>query len=99
MQNQTKSVILIALVWLSVLVVWAVSSIDKHLQQSNANMYGGVGVTGSPPGGFVVDQYVTAVPMGKNEVWIIDQNRGSVQVITRDLQGDFHWTYPEYPKK
>ena len=99
MQNRITSVVLIVLVWLSALVVWAVSSIDNHLQQSNPNVYGGIGVTGSPQGGFVVDQYVTAVPMGQNEVWIIDQNHQSVQVITRDSQGNFHWNAPEYPYK
>lgn len=94
MQNRGTVTIWIALVWLTVLVAWAVATIDKHLNQSESYVSGGVGVTASPQGGFVVDQYVTAVPMGKNEVWIINENHGTVQVVTRDSHGSFHWSSP-----
>lgn len=74
------------------LVIWAVSSIDDRL--TGLQSLGGVGITASAQGGFVVDQYVTSVPMGKNEVWIIDQFHGTVQVVTRNKDGSFHWSAP-----
>jgi hypothetical protein len=90
MRNQTTSVVLIVMVWLSILVIWAVSSINNHLNRLQP--IGGVGITGSPEGGFLVDLNVHVVPMGNNEVWIVDTANHSVQVITRDKDGNFHWS-------
>lgn len=93
MKNHTSSVLLIALVWLSVLVIWAVRTVDNHL--NHLQPQGAVGITGSPEGGFVVDQYVHAVPMGNNGIWIIDTSQHSVQVVTRGKDGTFHWSSPK----
>jgi hypothetical protein len=93
--NSNRSIVmgLFVLVWLSVLVGWAVSSINSNLNRIQPP--GAVGITGSPEGGFVVDQYVTAVPMGNNQVWIINKQQQTVQVVTRGEDGTFAWSTPK----
>jgi hypothetical protein len=89
-----RSIALVVMIWMSILVIWAVLSLNSHLNKTQS-IGGAVGIVGSPAGGFVVNQHVTAVPMTNNEVWIINQNFQTVQVVTRDNDGNFHWSSPK----
>ncbi|QSO51991.1 hypothetical protein JZ785_25065 [Alicyclobacillus curvatus] len=92
MQKRIINVVIIALVWLSILIIWAVTTVDKHLSMIRPT--DAVGITGSPEGGFLVTRNQYVVSVGNNEVWIISPDQQSVQVVTRDKSGQFHWSNP-----
>lgn len=77
--RKNRIFVLIMMIWLTILTVWSINKVNASLTFDRP-----ITISGWPE----QNQQITAVPMDKNTVWIIDSNDYSyIKVITRDNEG------------